>query len=37
MTYESTVLTNTFLACIAITSLVILAVLYRIQRERQDK
>ncbi len=29
MSYDSTILSNIFLACIALTNLVILAILYR--------
>ena len=37
MTFDSTALTNVFLACIALTNLVILAILYKMQQERQEK
>ena len=30
MTFDSAALTNTFLACIALTNLVIMAILYRV-------
>ena len=33
MTFESVALTNSFLACIAITNLVILAILYKAQQK----
>jgi len=32
MTYDSVTLTNVFLACIALSNLVILAIVYRVQR-----
>ena len=37
MTFDSTALTNVFLACIALTNLVILAILYEMQRKSQEK
>jgi hypothetical protein len=33
MTFDSNALSNIFLACIAITNLVILAILYRLSRK----
>jgi len=33
MTYDSVTLTNVFLACIALSNLVILAIVYRVQRK----
>jgi hypothetical protein len=33
MTFDSTIVSNTFLACIALTSLVIMAILYRLSRK----
>ena len=35
MTFDSTALSNVFLACIALTNLVILAILYRLSKEKQ--
>ncbi len=35
MNFDSTVLANTFLACIALTNLVILAILYRNSKSNQ--
>lgn len=32
MTFDSVTLTNVFLACIALSNLVILAIVYRVQR-----
>ena len=37
MTFASTALSNTFLACIALTNLVILAILYRLHQKHLDK
>ncbi len=37
MTFDSTALTNVFLACIALTNLVILAILYKMQPKSQEK
>jgi high-affinity nickel permease len=34
MTFASTTLSNTFLACIALTNLVIMAILYRLLKKR---
>ena len=34
MYFDSVTLSNTFLACIALTNLVILAILYRVQQKR---
>ena len=34
MTFDSIALSNTFLACVALTNLVIIAILYRIQRKQ---
>jgi hypothetical protein len=36
MTYDSTILTNIFLACIALTNLVILAILHRNSKSQQS-
>jgi hypothetical protein len=33
MTFDSSVISNIFLACIALTNLVILAILYRLSRK----
>ncbi len=33
MTFASTALSNVFLACIALTNLVIMAILYRMQQK----
>ncbi len=33
MTFDSTAVSNIFLACIALTNLVILAILYRLYRK----
>lgn len=33
MTFDSVTLTNVFLACIALSNLVILAIVYRVQRK----
>ena len=33
MTFDSVSLTNIFLACIALTNLVILAIVYQVQRK----
>jgi len=34
MTFASTTVSNTFLACIALTNLVIMAILYRLYRKK---
>jgi high-affinity nickel permease len=34
MTFDSTTVSNTFLACIALTNLVIMAILYRLYRKK---
>ncbi len=34
MTFDSTTVSNTFLACIALTNLVILAILYQFSKKK---
>jgi high-affinity nickel permease len=34
MTFDSTTVSNTFLACIALTNLVIMAILYRLYMKK---
>lgn len=36
MTFDSTALSNVFLACIALTNLVILAIAYRLWQRQKD-
>jgi high-affinity nickel permease len=36
MTYDSTILSNIFLACIALTNLVILAILHRNSKSQKS-
>ena len=37
MTFDSVALTNVFLACIALTNLVILAILYKMQQKHSGE
>jgi high-affinity nickel permease len=37
MTFDSTTLSNIFLACIALTNLVVLAILYKMHHEKHKE